>query len=132
MASANYGWLLFRVVAVSCDSLEAASIATGAEGKSRSAHASTIFRSQACSGCVSLGTSQSREMVNLGIGTGGWLIVSPYFITYANNHLSGVVGMPRVEALTACGIALAVYVVANPRVRAVADRINTMLDSMVR
>jgi MHS family proline/betaine transporter-like MFS transporter len=30
-----------------------------------------------------------------------------YFITYANNHLSGVVGMPRVEALTACGIVLA-------------------------
>jgi MHS family proline/betaine transporter-like MFS transporter len=46
-----------------------------------------------------------------------------YFITYANNHLSGVVGMPRVEALTACGIALAVYVVANPLLGSLSDRI---------
>jgi MHS family proline/betaine transporter-like MFS transporter len=46
-----------------------------------------------------------------------------YFITYANNHLSGVVGMPRVEALIACGIALAVYVVANPLLGSLSDRI---------
>jgi MHS family proline/betaine transporter-like MFS transporter len=46
-----------------------------------------------------------------------------YFITYANNHLSGTVGMPRVEALTACGIALAVYVVANPLLGSISDRI---------
>jgi MHS family proline/betaine transporter-like MFS transporter len=46
-----------------------------------------------------------------------------YFITYANNHLSGTVGMPRVEALAACGIALAVYVVANPLLGSISDRI---------
>lgn len=46
-----------------------------------------------------------------------------YFITYANNHLSGVVGMPRVEALLASGIALAVYVIVNPFLGALSDRI---------
>lgn len=46
-----------------------------------------------------------------------------YFITYANNHLSGVVGMPRVEALLACGIALVVYVIANPLFGALSDRV---------
>jgi len=46
-----------------------------------------------------------------------------YFITYANNHLSGTVGMPRVESLAACGIALAVYVVANPLLGSISDRI---------
>lgn len=46
-----------------------------------------------------------------------------YFITYANNHLSGVVGMPRVEALLACGIALVVYVIANPVFGALSDRV---------
>jgi MHS family proline/betaine transporter-like MFS transporter len=46
-----------------------------------------------------------------------------YFITYANNHLSGVVGMPRVEALLASGIALAVYVIVNPLLGALSDRI---------
>ncbi|WP_066288216.1 MFS transporter [Arthrobacter sp. B6] len=46
-----------------------------------------------------------------------------YFITYANNHLSGVVGMPRVDALLACGIALFVYVAANPLIGALSDRI---------
>lgn len=46
-----------------------------------------------------------------------------YFITYANNHLSGVVGMPRVEALVASGIALAVYVIVNPFLGALSDRI---------
>jgi MHS family proline/betaine transporter-like MFS transporter len=46
-----------------------------------------------------------------------------YFITYANNHLSGVVGMPRVEALLACGIALVVYVIVNPMFGALSDRI---------
>jgi len=57
--------------------MTAPSTATEAEGKSRSAQDSTIFLSQACSGCVSFGTSQSREMVNLGTGIGGRLIVSP-------------------------------------------------------
>ncbi|RYF60958.1 MAG: MFS transporter [Comamonadaceae bacterium] len=46
-----------------------------------------------------------------------------YFITYANNHLSGVVGMPRVSALLACGIALVVYVIVNPLFGALSDRI---------
>ncbi|MGF9660902.1 MFS transporter [Arthrobacter crystallopoietes] len=46
-----------------------------------------------------------------------------YFITYANNHLSNVVGMPRVEALLACGIALIVYVIANPLFGALSDHI---------
>lgn len=46
-----------------------------------------------------------------------------YFITYANNHLSGVVGMSRVDALLASGIALAVYVILNPLLGALSDRI---------
>ena len=46
-----------------------------------------------------------------------------YFITYANNHLSGVVGMSRFDALLASGIALVVYVAANPVLGSLSDRI---------
>lgn len=46
-----------------------------------------------------------------------------YFITYANTHLSGVVGMSRLDALLASGIALVVYVAANPVLGSLSDRI---------
>ncbi|WP_461175177.1 MFS transporter (plasmid) [Arthrobacter sp. Z1-9] len=46
-----------------------------------------------------------------------------YLVTYANNYLSGVVGMPRPEALAACAIALLIHVIANPLVGALSDRI---------
>lgn len=45
-----------------------------------------------------------------------------YFVTYANNYLSGVVGMPRTEALVACAIGLLAHVIANPVVGALSDR----------
>ena len=46
-----------------------------------------------------------------------------YLIAYANNYLSGVVGMPRTEALAACAIALVVTVIGNPLAGALSDRI---------
>lgn len=46
-----------------------------------------------------------------------------YFVTYANNHLTGAVGMTRVEALIATGSAIVVYVLFNPLVGAISDRI---------
>lgn len=46
-----------------------------------------------------------------------------YFVTYANNHLSGVVGMPRVEALWVCSIATAYYVLIQPVVGRISDTI---------
>lgn len=46
-----------------------------------------------------------------------------YFVTYANNHLTGPVGMERLPALLATGAAMIVYVVFNPVVGAWSDRI---------
>ncbi len=46
-----------------------------------------------------------------------------YFITYSNNYLSGPVGMPRVEALIVTGAAMVVYVIFNPLVGMLGDRI---------
>lgn len=46
-----------------------------------------------------------------------------YFITYVNNFLSGPVGMPRVDALIVCGIAMAIYVAFNPLVGIIVDRV---------
>lgn len=46
-----------------------------------------------------------------------------YFVTYANNHLSGAVGMPRTEALLVCSIATAYYVAIQPLIGNIADRI---------
>lgn len=46
-----------------------------------------------------------------------------YFVTYANNHLTGAVGMSRVEALITTGSAIVIYVLFNPLVGAIADRI---------
>ena len=46
-----------------------------------------------------------------------------YFVTYANNHLSGAVGMPRVEALWVCSIATAYYVAIQPLIGRISDRI---------
>ncbi|NYI70208.1 MHS family proline/betaine transporter-like MFS transporter [Naumannella cuiyingiana] len=46
-----------------------------------------------------------------------------YLITYANNHLSGVVGMARFDALLACSIGLGCYVLVNPLIGMIADRI---------
>jgi MHS family proline/betaine transporter-like MFS transporter len=46
-----------------------------------------------------------------------------YFVTYANNHLTGAVGMTRVEALIATGSAIVVYVLFNPLVGTISDRI---------
>lgn len=45
-----------------------------------------------------------------------------YFVTYANNHLSGAVGMPRVEALWVCAIATAYYVAIQPIIGSISDR----------
>ena len=44
-----------------------------------------------------------------------------YFVTYANNHLSGAVGMPRVDALWVCSIATAYYVIINPLIGRISD-----------
>ncbi len=44
-----------------------------------------------------------------------------YFVTYANNHLSNAVGMPRVQALLVCSIATAYYVVINPLIGRISD-----------
>ena len=46
-----------------------------------------------------------------------------YFVTYANNHLTGAVGMTRVEALLATGSAIVIYVLFNPLVGTISDRI---------
>ncbi|MGO1545269.1 MAG: MFS transporter [Gulosibacter sp.] len=46
-----------------------------------------------------------------------------YFITYANNHLSGPVGVPRIESLVVTGAAMVFYVAFNPLVGIVADKI---------
>ena len=46
-----------------------------------------------------------------------------YFVTYANNHLTGAVGMTRIEALIATGSAIVIYVIFNPIVGMIADRI---------
>lgn len=46
-----------------------------------------------------------------------------YFVTYSNNHLSGPVGMTSLEALLATGAAMILYVIFNPLVGIVADRI---------
>ncbi|WP_195907875.1 MFS transporter [Microbacterium gorillae] len=46
-----------------------------------------------------------------------------YLITYMNNFLSGPVGMPRLEALTVCGIVMAIYVCFNPLVGALVDKL---------
>ena len=46
-----------------------------------------------------------------------------YFVTYANNHLSSAVGMPRVEALWVCSIATAYYVCIQPFVGMIGDRV---------
>ncbi|KAA9155889.1 MHS family MFS transporter [Microbacterium lushaniae] len=46
-----------------------------------------------------------------------------YFITYVNNFLSGPVGMPRVDALIVCGVAMAIYVAFNPLVGIIVDRV---------
>ena len=46
-----------------------------------------------------------------------------YFITYANNHLVSTVGLPRSSALWLCSIALVVYVIVNPLIGRLSDRI---------
>lgn len=46
-----------------------------------------------------------------------------YFVTYSNNHLSGSVGLSSLESLMATGAAMVLYVVFNPLVGMVADRI---------
>lgn len=46
-----------------------------------------------------------------------------YFVTYANNHLTGAVGMTRIEALMATGAAIVIYVLFNPLVGAIADKV---------
>lgn len=46
-----------------------------------------------------------------------------YFITYGNTHLTSMVGMDRVPALTALGLSLAVYVALNPLIGKLSDRI---------
>jgi MHS family proline/betaine transporter-like MFS transporter len=46
-----------------------------------------------------------------------------YFVTYSNNHLSGSVGMSSLHALLATGAAMVLYVIFNPIVGMVADRI---------
>lgn len=46
-----------------------------------------------------------------------------YLITYMNNFLSGPAGMPRLDALVVCGVVLAIYVVFNPLVGLVVDRL---------
>jgi MHS family proline/betaine transporter-like MFS transporter len=46
-----------------------------------------------------------------------------YFITYANSHLSTIVHMNRLNVLVCCSIALVVYVIANPLLGALSDRV---------
>ncbi|MEQ6896148.1 MFS transporter [Microbacterium sp. KR10-403] len=46
-----------------------------------------------------------------------------YLITYVNNFLSGPVGMPRLQALTVCGVIMAIYVAFNPLVGVLVDRV---------
>lgn len=46
-----------------------------------------------------------------------------YLITYANNFLSGPVGMPRLDALVVCGIVMAIYTAFNPLVGMLTDRL---------
>jgi MHS family proline/betaine transporter-like MFS transporter len=46
-----------------------------------------------------------------------------YFITYSNNYLSGPVRMPRIDSLIVTGAAMVVYVIFNPLVGMVGDRI---------
>ncbi|MHA3683543.1 MFS transporter [Leucobacter sp. HY1908] len=46
-----------------------------------------------------------------------------YLMTYANNHLSGAVGMPRVSALLACTLSLVVYVFLTPLFGRISDSI---------
>ncbi|MEA5670706.1 MFS transporter [Pseudomonas sp. MH2] len=46
-----------------------------------------------------------------------------YFVTYANNHLVTTVGLPRSTALWLCSIALVVYVIVNPLIGRLSDRI---------
>lgn len=46
-----------------------------------------------------------------------------YFVTYANNHLVTTVGLPRSTALWLCSLALLVYVIANPLIGQLSDRI---------
>ena len=46
-----------------------------------------------------------------------------YFITYANNHLSGVVGFDRLTALLVTGAAMVFYIGFNPLVGIWSDRI---------
>lgn len=46
-----------------------------------------------------------------------------YFVTYANNHLTGAVGMERMQSLLATGAAIVIYVCFNPLVGAISDRI---------
>ncbi|UOQ55879.1 MFS transporter [Leucobacter allii] len=46
-----------------------------------------------------------------------------YFVTYSNNHLTGPVGMPRIDALIATGAAMVLYVIFNPLVGMLSDRV---------
>ncbi len=46
-----------------------------------------------------------------------------YFVTYANNHLTGAVGMDRMQSLLATGAAIVIYVGFNPLVGIISDRI---------
>ncbi|SEB61513.1 MFS transporter, MHS family, proline/betaine transporter [Paramicrobacterium humi] len=46
-----------------------------------------------------------------------------YFVTYANNHLTGPVEMERLPALLATGAAMVVYVAFNPLVGVWSDRV---------
>ncbi|GAA2178656.1 MFS transporter [Leucobacter tardus] len=46
-----------------------------------------------------------------------------YFVTYANNHLTGAVGMERMQSLLATGAAIVIYVAFNPLVGMISDRI---------
>ena len=45
-----------------------------------------------------------------------------YLVTYANNHLSGPVGMERFEALWATAVVMVIYVAFNPLMGLAADR----------
>ena len=45
-----------------------------------------------------------------------------YLVTYANNHLTGAVGMERFEALWATAIVVVIYIAFNPLMGVAADR----------
>lgn len=45
-----------------------------------------------------------------------------YLVTYANNHLTGAVGMERFEALWATAVVMVIYVIFNPLMGMAADR----------